>query len=44
VAGRSDKVRLHELREAADELDFEGALTKLKEIAEECGLCAGSKA
>lgn len=43
VAGRSDNVRLHELREAVDELDFEGALIKLKQIAEECGVGEGRK-
>ena len=41
LAGTVDAQRLDALRAAIDEFDFDGALSKLGEIAEECHLSVG---
>ena len=41
LAGKVDAQRLTALRESVDEFDFDGALSKLGEIARECNLSLG---
>ena len=38
LAGTVDKARLDALRDALGDFDFEGALSKLEEIAKQCGV------
>jgi hypothetical protein len=38
LAGTVDKPRLDALRDALGDFDFEGALSKLEEIAKQCGV------
>ena len=41
LGGTVDKPRLDALRDALGDFDFEGALTKLEEIAKQCGVNEG---